>query len=246
MTSHMSSSVSSTSSGEEGPPHNCSGQAGQPVTISIPGGPEVDYFGGLSLARSRSWRADQRVSSRSASIESRLEHYGQPFLPASRASLAPSLSGETAFVHSDVDRSNNKTTLEAAKTHGGTSPHLENNRREKLIIFVFYFWSSYLLTYLALALLSPTSLYYQAAAACLPDGNFNIYYDSYSPWAAEGTFQITMAYGAISFGQAKIIDVIWDVVSFHLPEVSCRECAFWTRHVVPTTNCPSLHRLLVD
>lgn len=120
-----------------------------------------------------------------------------------------SLSGLTVHPRSDdCGRSN----------HGEEAPARAPRKggwKEKTVIAVFYCWASCLLTYLAFALLSPTSLYTQTVTACLPDGRFNIYADSYSPWAAGGTFQITMAYGAISFAQAKVVDVIWNVVSLH-------------------------------
>ncbi|KAF1975556.1 hypothetical protein BU23DRAFT_441890, partial [Bimuria novae-zelandiae CBS 107.79] len=36
--------------------------------------------------------------------------------------------------------------------------------------------------------------------------------NAYSYWSRTGFFQITLALGDLSFGQAKLIDVVWDVV----------------------------------
>ena len=48
--------------------------------------------------------------------------------------------------------------------------------------------------------------------ACLPDGTFSLKHDTYNYWAASGFFQITLGFGSLSFAEAKIIDVAWDVV----------------------------------
>ncbi|KAH0432059.1 hypothetical protein CcaCcLH18_06714 [Colletotrichum camelliae] len=48
--------------------------------------------------------------------------------------------------------------------------------------------------------------------ACQPDGSFNIFMNEYDWWAASGFFQITMAWGTMTFANAKFVDVAWDVV----------------------------------
>jgi hypothetical protein len=48
---------------------------------------------------------------------------------------------------------------------------------------------------------------------CLPDGSFSMKPYLYNPWAISGAFEITLAFGTLSFANAKLIDVIWDVVS---------------------------------
>ncbi len=46
---------------------------------------------------------------------------------------------------------------------------------------------------------------------CSPGGDFSL--DSeYNPWSVSQMFQITMGVGRLTFSQAKLIDVIWDVV----------------------------------
>lgn len=121
-----------------------------------------------------------------------LQHHGRLSSLVTTPSPTPSLSGDTVHPRSDLERSNNNAGSELPESHGDNPSRLKN-WKEKMVISVFYCWSSCLLTYLAFALLSPRSLYIQTTTACLPDGSFNIYSDSYSPWAAEGTFQITMA-----------------------------------------------------
>src|SRR3569833_514602 len=54
-------------------------------------------------------------------------------------------------------------------------------------------------------------------SACKPDGSFNPHWISYDVWSISGFFQITMGFGALTFTQAKVIDVIWDVVSTYIP-----------------------------
>lgn len=143
-----------------------------------------------------------------------LQHHGRMSSWVTTPSLTSSLSGDAIHPQSGLERSNNKAGSELPESLDD-APSQSNSWKEKVVIAAIYCWSSCLLAYLAFALLSPKSLYIQKTSACLPDGSFNIYSDSYSPWAAEGTFQITMAYGAISFGQAKVVDVIWDVVSLY-------------------------------
>jgi hypothetical protein len=46
---------------------------------------------------------------------------------------------------------------------------------------------------------------------CGPGGDFNLY-SQYNPWSVRHMFQITIGFGDLSFSQAKLIDVVWDVV----------------------------------
>ena len=50
-------------------------------------------------------------------------------------------------------------------------------------------------------------------SACVADGSFSLDPPSYSLWASSGFFQITLAFGTFSFTSAKVVDVVWDVVS---------------------------------
>jgi len=54
--------------------------------------------------------------------------------------------------------------------------------------------------------------------ACLPDGSFDIAFMKlsaarYNWWKSSGFFQITLGFGVLSFTQAKVLDVAWDIVS---------------------------------
>ncbi|KAF2467368.1 uncharacterized protein BDR25DRAFT_173805, partial [Lindgomyces ingoldianus] len=48
--------------------------------------------------------------------------------------------------------------------------------------------------------------------ACQPDGAFDLYPESFQYWSGSGFFQITLGHGNLSFTQAKVIDIVWDVV----------------------------------
>jgi hypothetical protein len=49
-------------------------------------------------------------------------------------------------------------------------------------------------------------------SACRPDGSFSPY-DNYNPWASSGFFQINLAFGDLTYAEAKAIDTLWDIVS---------------------------------
>lgn len=50
--------------------------------------------------------------------------------------------------------------------------------------------------------------------ACQPDGSFRLKPDSYSVWSSSGFFQITLGGGHLTFAQAKVVDIVWDIVRF--------------------------------
>lgn len=54
---------------------------------------------------------------------------------------------------------------------------------------------------------------YNLQSACLPDDSFNLWPSTYQYWGNSGFFQITLGGGALTFTQAKAIDVVWDIVS---------------------------------
>jgi hypothetical protein len=53
----------------------------------------------------------------------------------------------------------------------------------------------------------------RSGSYCMPDGDFEVNPARYSYWRWSGFFQITLPFGELSFSQAKVIDVVWDVVS---------------------------------
>lgn len=50
-------------------------------------------------------------------------------------------------------------------------------------------------------------------AACAPDGKFYVYPERYRFWSAPSFFDITLAHGNVTFTQAKVVDLAWDIVS---------------------------------
>lgn len=51
------------------------------------------------------------------------------------------------------------------------------------------------------------------STGCRPDDSFSPFTDDFNWWASDGFFQITWASGSLTFTQAKVIDIAWDVVS---------------------------------
>jgi hypothetical protein len=49
--------------------------------------------------------------------------------------------------------------------------------------------------------------------ACQPDGTFRLHPETYSMWLSSGFFQITLGGGHLTFAQAKVVDIVWDIVS---------------------------------
>jgi hypothetical protein len=58
-----------------------------------------------------------------------------------------------------------------------------------------------------------TRLILVGATACCPDGAFSLQPNDYDYWDASGFFQVTLGFGAMTFSEAKALDVVWDVVS---------------------------------
>jgi hypothetical protein len=48
--------------------------------------------------------------------------------------------------------------------------------------------------------------------ACQPDGSFRLNPESYSMWSSTGFFQITLGGGHLTFAEAKVVDIVWDIV----------------------------------
>ncbi|EUC44372.1 hypothetical protein COCMIDRAFT_52299, partial [Bipolaris oryzae ATCC 44560] len=56
------------------------------------------------------------------------------------------------------------------------------------------------------------STFITTESACLPDGRFRLRPDMFSMWSSTGFFQITLGGGDLSFAQAKLVDIVWDIV----------------------------------
>ncbi|KAF2823797.1 hypothetical protein CC86DRAFT_297584 [Ophiobolus disseminans] len=52
---------------------------------------------------------------------------------------------------------------------------------------------------------------YERLVACQPNGVFDLYPENYRYWSRSGFFEITLGFGKLSFTEAKVIDVIWDI-----------------------------------
>ncbi|KAI8630873.1 hypothetical protein F5Y19DRAFT_473993 [Xylariaceae sp. FL1651] len=65
---------------------------------------------------------------------------------------------------------------------------------------------------LLFGLLPSLSLDTEHPSACHPDGAFNLFGQTYNPWAASGFFQINLGFGDLTFTSVKTIDIVWDVV----------------------------------
>ncbi|KAK4462239.1 hypothetical protein QBC42DRAFT_225406 [Cladorrhinum samala] len=48
-------------------------------------------------------------------------------------------------------------------------------------------------------------------SACKPDNSFSPFLDDYKWWSQQSFFEITLRGGSLTFGQAKAVDVIWDL-----------------------------------
>lgn len=44
---------------------------------------------------------------------------------------------------------------------------------------------------------------------CAPDGSFSL--EPTNAWSPDWTFQIVLAFGSLSFTQAKVVDIVWDI-----------------------------------
>ncbi|KAF5523617.1 hypothetical protein CGCA056_v004401 [Colletotrichum aenigma] len=73
-------------------------------------------------------------------------------------------------------------------------------------------WISGLGVLMSVVIQQPQTITDSDNTACQPDGSFNIFMNEYDWWAASGFFQITMAWGTMTFANAKFVDVAWDVV----------------------------------
>lgn len=75
--------------------------------------------------------------------------------------------------------------------------------------FLFSLWAIGLFAALVMV---PLIAEANSNSACKPDGSFSIV-GRYSSWNIDGFFQITVSvFGKLTFTEAKLIDVIWDVV----------------------------------
>ncbi|KAI1346320.1 hypothetical protein F5Y01DRAFT_321917 [Xylaria sp. FL0043] len=74
-------------------------------------------------------------------------------------------------------------------------------------IFFLTLWLGGLFTILIII----TVFFPPPSSACRPDDTFSPF-DGYSYWDISGFFQVTLPLGTFTFTQAKVIDIVWDIV----------------------------------
>jgi len=83
-----------------------------------------------------------------------------------------------------------------------------------LAFLYFIVWNGCLATALVFIIIYGRSTS-ESISGCNPDGSINLSGHGTSVWAPSEWFQINLAGGSLTFSQAKVIDVIWDVVRHH-------------------------------
>jgi hypothetical protein len=81
------------------------------------------------------------------------------------------------------------------------------------LLFYHFVRLSVVLALIGSVVVLGTGTFFRTDGVCLPNGDFALYNNTYNPWAPSGFFQITMGFGTLPFSNAKIIDIVWDVVS---------------------------------
>jgi hypothetical protein len=92
--------------------------------------------------------------------------------------------------------------------------HDLKTRWRRGLFWTFYFFVFVALTFsLAQLLALSRNISLVGATACRPDGAFSLQPNDYDYWDASGFFQVTLGFEAMTFSEAKALDVVWDVVS---------------------------------
>ncbi|KAL5120976.1 hypothetical protein ACEQ8H_001164 [Pleosporales sp. CAS-2024a] len=85
--------------------------------------------------------------------------------------------------------------------------------RSTLWTICYFFFVGLVHGFVVLATLgSLGSIVTEQQRVCAPDGDFYMDPEDFSFWHTSGFFQITLGFGELTFAQAKVVDVIWDVV----------------------------------
>lgn len=123
------------------------------------------------------------------------------------------------------------STRDTAEPKPSSVPNGSQRTKKRLAEWILFFiWLSALLYLTALLALWGTGLVategfglvtgnplfassFSGDSACQPGGDFNPFADTYTSWTLAGFFQISVAFGSLSFTEAKVVDVVWDLVS---------------------------------
>ena len=87
--------------------------------------------------------------------------------------------------------------------------------KEGSLHLLFYISLCVLFVILSLLSITPSFIDSLYSEGCNPDDTFTPFQDnSYSHFSMSGFFQVTLAFSSLTFTQAKVYDIIWDVVSY--------------------------------
>ncbi|KAI1380584.1 hypothetical protein F4677DRAFT_403956 [Hypoxylon crocopeplum] len=93
---------------------------------------------------------------------------------------------------------------------------LRSIRRARAALWSLYgAWFLSLLSiffYLVMSGLYSSGSTYGDSTACRSDSSFNVNISAYNSWAASGFFKISLGGGNLTFTQAKVIDILWDII----------------------------------
>ena len=80
--------------------------------------------------------------------------------------------------------------------------------------FLFSVWMAALLTIngFLCTILKISSYLNYSDGACKPDGSFDSLGEGFDAWEMSGFFQITLGFGELNLTEAKLVDIIWDIV----------------------------------
>ncbi|KAK4464984.1 hypothetical protein QBC42DRAFT_262282 [Cladorrhinum samala] len=53
---------------------------------------------------------------------------------------------------------------------------------------------------------------FSRGSACVGENTFSPFMDHVNWWSADGIFEITIGFGSMSFAQAKVVDIVWDLI----------------------------------
>lgn len=148
---------------------------------------------------------------------------------AKSADIDPLLTGENHLQANDTLSLKRKTTMHIGTLWTETRNELRHDlksTRWRHTAASFFTWLGFAIWALGLVILClvfPLSImetiYLESSEYwnyCAPDGTFSL--DPPNPWNPDWTFQIVLAFGKLSFTQAKVVDIVWDVVSYFNPQ----------------------------
>lgn len=139
--------------------------------------------------------------------------------------IDPLLTGDIAFQDTDSLSLKRRATLSVGTFWADTRNELRHDlkstrwRQTAASYFTWLGFSIWALALFVLCLVFPLRIMDTISLEssnywnyCAPDGSFSL--NPTNPWNPDWAFQIVLAFGSLSFTQAKVVDIVWDVVSF--------------------------------